>query len=277
MNNKITRLATPLLGGLLMFGPTCPFSQVHAFGQVAKSFVNGSSDVPEERNPATASSTITPHLTQETQGDILMATRRYVEAINCYRLAPDNSAVIMNKIGVAYHHMFSFAEAKKYYEKALKLNPKYSEALNNLGTIYYEEKNYGRSEKLYKRALKIAPHAAVTYSNLGTAYFAHKKYTQGAEAYQKAFSLDPQIFDRDSMGKIEHQGPPGQRATVSYYLAKTYAQAGNSEKALEYLRKAIDNGFNDRKKVMGDKEFSDLRKTPAFRKLLIDENLDWLS
>jgi len=275
MKKKLTRLATVALGSLLIFGSPCLFSQDQAFGQVAKSFID-KPDVPEERNTTTSSSAITPQLSQETQGDILMATRRYIEAINAYRLAPSNSAVVMNKIGVAYHHMFSFAEAKRNYEKALKLNPKYSEALNNLGTIYYEEKNYSRAEKLYKKSLKISPHAAVTYSNLGTAYFAHQKYRQGAEAYQRAFSLDPGIFDRDSLGKIEHQGPPGQRATISYYLAKTYAQAGNSEKALEYLRKAIDNGFNDRKKLMEEKEFSDLRKTAAFHKLMVDENLDWL-
>lgn len=204
-----------------------------------------------------------------------MANRKYVEAINAYQSAPPNSATLWNKLGVAYHHLFAFREAKRDYEQALRLNPKYAEALNNLGSICYEEKNYGRAEKLYKKALKITPDAAVTYSNLGTAYFAHKKYQQGTQAYQKALSLDPGIFERDSLGKIEHQGPPGQRATLSYYLAKTYAQAGMTDKALLYLRKAFDNGFNDRKKLMEDQEFSALRKTPEFRKLLQDENLNW--
>ena len=46
--------------------------------------------------------------------------------------APE-SAVIWNKIGIAYHQLLQLNLAKKNYEHALKLDPKYSEAINNLG------------------------------------------------------------------------------------------------------------------------------------------------
>jgi tetratricopeptide (TPR) repeat protein len=278
MNRRRTSLTAVLCSLLLISGLLGSFSTstIRLLGQTTESLTNSTGSSDEQA--ATGSQTsLAPRVTPELQGDIFMASRRYVEAINAYMLGPSNSAVIWNKMGVAYHHLFAFNEAKKNYQRALQLNPKYAEALNNLGSIYYEEKNYRRSERYYKKALKIAPDAAVTYCNLGTAYFAAQKYKLGSEAYQKALSIDPEIFDRDSLGKIEHQGPPGQRATLSYYLAKTYAQAGKTEKAIEYLRKAFDSGFNDRKKLMEDQEFSALRKTPEFQKLLKDENIHWQS
>lgn len=276
MNRLRNVLTTAICSWLSLIGPLGLFLPTKTLGQTAGQLV--SSVKPTEGIDSTkVQLPPKPQITQETQGDIFMANRRYLEAINAYMLAPSDSAVIWNKIGVAYHHLFAFQEAKKHYQRALKLNPKYPEALNNLGSVYYEEKNYRRAVKLYKKALKYSPDSAVTYSNLGTAYFADKKFREGAEAYQRAMSIDPEIFERNSLGKIEHQGPPGQRATVSYYLAKTYAQAGNNDKALEYLRKAFACGFRDRKKLMEDQEFSALRKTPQFQKLLNDQNLHWQS
>src|SRR5579875_2383575 len=90
----------------------------------------------------------TPQLTPELRGDIYMARKMYREAIDMYRRGPENSPVIANKIGIAFHQMLLLDLAKKNYERAIKLDPKYSEAINNLGTIYYAQKNYRRSISL---------------------------------------------------------------------------------------------------------------------------------
>src|SRR5947209_834500 len=73
-------------------------------------------------------------VTPELRGDILMARKMYREAVEFYEEAPE-TAVTLNKIGIAYHQMLDFDAAKKYYERSLKLNGKYAEAINNLGTI----------------------------------------------------------------------------------------------------------------------------------------------
>ena len=93
-------------------------------------------------------------LNAEQRGDILMARKMYREAIDVYREGPQDSAVIWNKIGIAYHQMMQVDEAKRNYEKAIKLNPKYSEAINNLGTVYYSKKSYRRAISQYRKALK---------------------------------------------------------------------------------------------------------------------------
>lgn len=207
-------------------------------------------------------------LSPETRGDILMAQRQYVAAIKAYRDAPRNSAVVWNKIGIACQHLFAIDEAKRDYERALRIKPDYADAINNLGTVYYEKKNYKRAEKFYRRALKLMPHSATFYNNLGAAYFAQGKFKQGAQAYQLAFAIDPAVFGSDSLQGISELGSLAQQANQNYCLAELFARAGMTDRAIEYLRQALDEGFSDRKRLMKDHDFSSLRKTTAFAQLM---------
>jgi len=153
---------------------------------------------PQPAAKPTASETANPPLTPEGRGDVFMARKMYREAIESYEQAPQNSAIVWNKLGIAYHQMMQLDAAMKRYRHAIRLDRKYPEAINNLGTVYYAEKNYGRASSCYKRALKLAPNAASIYSNLGTAYFAQKRYKQAWEAYNTAFQLDPEVFEHRS-------------------------------------------------------------------------------
>jgi len=210
-------------------------------------------------------------LTPETRGDILMARKEYREAIEAFQEEPKKTAVIYNKVGIAYHQLQQLDSAKKNYEQAVKLKHDYSEALNNIGTVYYAKKNYRRAIGYYNRALKLNESASI-YSNLGTAYFARKQYDMATDAYQKAFSLDPEVFEHKSnYGTLLQDQNVEERAKFHYYLAKMYAKAGRNELALQYVRKALEEGFKDKQKLNDDPEFEALRDTPEFKELLTME------
>lgn len=219
-----------------------------------------------------AASTTQPQtatLTPEMRADIYMARKMYREAIETYRQAPQNSAVVANKTGIAYHQMQDWNSAKKWYEKAMKLNPQYAEAINNLGTIYYAHRSYRRAVNLYKRALRISPESASIYSNLGTAYFGRKNYKEAFIAYQEALRLDPEVFERHStQGVLLQERTVEEKAKFHYYMAKTYAKAGATDRALLYMRKAIEEGFKERQKFVEDPEFAKMRDLPEFKELL---------
>jgi len=216
-----------------------------------------------------AASKVTEPLTPERRGDILMARKMYREAIEVYSQAPQNSAVVWNKTGIAYHQMMQLDAAMKRYQRSIRLDPKYPEAINNLGTVYYAEKRYSKAIGSYKRALKLAPDSASIYSNLGTAYFAEKKYKEAAVAYDTALRLDPEIFEHHSTyGVLLQERSVDERAKFHYYLAKSYAKAGQNERALLYIRKALEEGFTERKKLLEDPEFTGLRDLPEFKELL---------
>jgi len=237
----------------------------------AQNSLLNASKLPDHTEPAVSAPAPTP-LTPEKRADILMARKMYREAAETYKECPLDSAVIQNKIGIAYHQMMQTDIAKRYYERAIKLEPRYAEAVNNLGTIYYSRKGYRRATKLYQRALRESPNSASILSNLGTAFFARKNYKRAAEIYEKALALDPEVFEhRNSWGILLQERSVEERAKFHYYLAKTYAKAGMNERALSYIRKALEEGLTDRKKMMQDPEFTSLRKLPEFQELLAME------
>jgi tetratricopeptide (TPR) repeat protein len=213
----------------------------------------------------------TAALTPEIEGDLLMVHRSYAAAIDAYERETQRTAVIWNKIGVAYHHMFALDQARKHYQQALAMDPSYADALNNLAAVYHGEHDYKQAERTYKRALKYAPSAAITYCNLGTSYFAEEKYKAGMEAYHKALALNPNIFDPGQSQIVQETSTRRQIVAVNYYLAKTYATAGKMQESLSYLRKALEAGFKDRKLLMKDKEFAALRSTPEFHQLMMQQ------
>lgn len=211
----------------------------------------------------------TPLLSFEDRGDVYMARKMYREAIEAYEQAPRNSAIVWNKIGIAYHQMVQLDAAMKRYRRAIRLDSKYPEAINNLGTVYYAEKHYGKAIGCYKRAVKLAPGSAAFYSNLGTAYFAEKRMKEFWDAYNRALQLDPEVFEHhNSFGVALEDRSVEEHARYHYYMAKLYAKLGQNDRAMQYIRKALEEGFTDRKKLMQDPEFASMRETPAFQELL---------
>ena len=216
-----------------------------------------------------ASDSVNPRLKPEDRGDVYMARKMYREAIEAYQQAPQDSAVVWNKQGIAYHQLMQLDAAMKRYRRAIRLDAKYAEAINNLGTVYYAEKQYGKATGTYKHALKLAPASASIYSNLGTAYFARKQYKDAAAAFQTALSLDPDVFEhRGNFGVLLEERNVEERAKYHYYVAKLYAKNGRDELALQYLRKALEEGFKDKKQLEKDPEFATLRDTKEFKDLL---------
>ena len=231
-------------------------------------FVRAAS-VPQNASPANLELSSLP---PEERGDLFMARKEYFAAIDAYRQAPTD-AETLNKIGIAFHNLSAIDQARKDYEKALLIRPNYPEALNNLGAADFAQGDYKRAIRLYRKAFQLMPNSAVIAANLGTAYFARSKYKSGLEAYQTAFRLDPDVFDSDAPSVIS--GPSGvrDRAREDYCIAELFAQAGNQDSALFYLRRALNNGFSDHNRLLQDTDFDQLRKTPQFAQLMAEEKI----
>lgn len=204
-------------------------------------------------------------LSDEQRADIFMARKQYREASELYRSIQPQTYMLLNKAGIAHHQMGDLDTARKLYEKAIKLKKDYAEAINNLGAVWYAKKNYRRATSQYQKAIKLAPLSASMHSNLGTAYFARKKYDDAAQAYQIALQLDPDVFEhRSTQGVLLQERTVEERAKFNFYLAKTYAKSGQIERALTYMRKAMEYGFKDKSKFLEDADFAMVRESPEF-------------
>jgi len=179
---------------------------------------------------------------------------------------------VQNKLGIAYQQTLQLDNARKSYERAIKLKPDYMEALNNLGTIYYARKNYRRAINWYNRALKTAPgevRSATVYENLGRAWFNRKDYARASECMQTALRLDPEVFEQHgNVGQILEETSIEERAKYHFYQAKVYAKAGRNDLALQYLRKALEEGFKDKKNLEEEPDFAALKDLPEFKDLM---------
>ena len=208
----------------------------------------------------------------EKQGDDLRARKAYLDAIDYFNAAlakSPNSASIFNKIGISELMLQRYKEAGKDFERAIKKDRKFPEAFNNLGVVNYEKRKYRAAEKQYKKAIELSPDSASFYSNLGAAYFAGKKFEQASQAYAKAVQLDPTIFEHTSHTGIAAQmASPQDRAHYDFVLAKLYAKMGDTDHSLEYLRKALEDGYKKVDDALTDPEFAELRKDARFTELM---------
>jgi tetratricopeptide (TPR) repeat protein len=209
-----------------------------------------------------------PPPTPEQLGDALAARQRYQAAIEAYKNAPQNSASVWNKMGIAYQMMFDLSDASRCYQTSLKLNPRNANVLNNLGTTYDSLKQYPDAERMYRRALKIEPKSALILKNLGTSQMAEHKYKQGWQSYQAALAINPHIFDDRHGPQAANPTTAQNRGAMNFYMAKSCVRAGMNERAIEYLRLALNEGFTSPKKIIADREFAALHGIPAFEQML---------
>jgi tetratricopeptide (TPR) repeat protein len=205
-------------------------------------------------------------LSGEEQGDLYMARKQYREAMEQYKTLTEqdpHNAVYLNKLGIALHQQTALGLALKCYERAVRVNPKYADAENNIGTIWYQRKKYSKAIRAYQKAIKMRDDMPVLYSNLGYAYFSQGKYEESIVAFRTALAKDPQFFERGSSrtGSILQDRSVPDRGRFYFLLAKSFAEAGNVERSVFYLRKAKEEGYA---------QFNEVKKDPAFAAVVND-------
>ncbi len=227
----------------------------------------------------------------ESKADVLRAEKSFADALDYYHAAlrKANTAQLWNKIGITELQTGKIKEAGKDFDHSIKIDPKFPEAYNNRGAVYYitgaqqqakaeqahksiphgATKNYEKAVKDYLKAMELREENASYHSNLGTAYFALRKFPEAMNEYARAMQIDPEVFEHKSTAGVAAQmSSPEDRAHYSFVLARMYAKSGNLDRALEYLRKAIEDGYNDVDSVYKDQEFTSLRKDPRFIALM---------
>ena len=222
---------------------------------------------------------VKPELTDEEMADLYMARKDYREAAGLYKRLSDKSPqnpVYLNKLGIALHQQEALGLALKYYERASKVDPSYADAQNNIGTIWYQRKKYGKAIKAYQKAINIRSDMAVLYSNLGYAYFGDKKYQEAISSFRQALSMDPQLFEHSGSksGSVLQDRSVGDRGRFYFLLAKSYAEAGNLERCLIYLRKAKDEGYKELATVKSDPSFAAVLKDPGIQEVIAPKVAD---
>ena len=73
------------------------------------------------------------------------------------------------------------------------------------------------------------------------------------------------------MGVMLEERSVEERAKYHFYLAKLYAKDGRNDLAIQYLRKSLEEGYKEKKKLEDEPDFAGLRENPEFKELLTKE------
>lgn len=215
----------------------------------------------------------------EARGDQLRMQKFYLDALDYFRaaLAKDRqNARIYNKAGICELLIQRFHEASKDFERSIKIDRDFADAYNNLGVVHYElgavhhsGSQYSKAIKQYEKAIQLRQDGASFYSNMGAAYYARREWPKAMLAYSQALQLDPEIFERTSHAGVSAQLPsPEERAHFDFMLARLYAKAGDADHSLQYLRRAMEEGYKSIDDVYKDPEFTSVRTDARFTQLM---------
>jgi tetratricopeptide (TPR) repeat protein len=221
-----------------------------------------------------------PKLSDEDLARLYLVRKQFREAQDLFHkltVEQPKNAVYWNELGISFHNQAELDLALRCYQKSAKLDSHYPDAQNNAGTIYYERKKYAKAIRSYKKAIALREDFASFYLNLGYAYFGEKNYAESIAAFRKALQLDPDTFEaaRSRSGTvIQDRSISSDRARFYFLLAKSFAESGNVERCIIYLKKARDEGYQDMNSVKSDPSFLIVIKDPAVQDLLVEKTPD---
>jgi len=120
---------------------------------------------------------------------------------------PGGYADVFNRLGLISVQKGLYERAAQYFEKALAINPKYTDASLNLVVTYNELRNFKDAERVFNQAAKVVRaepasmdpfiqgKLANEHGKLGDAYYDLGRYDQALDEYRKAVSLRPNFVD----------------------------------------------------------------------------------
>jgi len=195
-------------------------------------------------------------------GNYKEAAKQFEQVI---KITPLNATAYRN-LGAMYYYMDQKADAIVMFKRSIEIKPDYS-VYSNLATLYYYEGLYRDAASMYEKALKLQDSDYSVWGYLAGAYrqssadsskiiFALRKAKALGEDQLKVNPVDPQVLTNiasycteldlaDSakaiIRKVESLNPKD--VNVMILISEVYEQLRNRSRALEWVKKALENGY----------------------------------
>lgn len=113
----------------------------------------------------------------------------------------------------------------------------------------YKAQKWPESTKAYEALVKVEPLNAAAWLRLGISLHFSGRYEEAIQAALRAVEIT--------------NSPIGM-----YNIASAYARLNNKDKAIEWLNKALSQGFPQPGNIMKDEDFAGLREEPRFKEIV---------
>ena len=201
--------------------------------------------------------------------------------------APSDEAVERNNRAAALLKQGKLEEAVEELRQAVEMAPAYAVAHTNLAYAYDRQGRLDEAIAAYRKVVELEPGNAIARNNLATLLSRTGRFAEAILEFEALLQRDPAnatarsnlenarrnqgiVQERDDQTtrvlKAAEARPSDPRA--AYDVARFYAQQGDSDKALAWLGKSLELGYDRVDFVNVDPSFGLLRKDPRFEKVL---------
>lgn len=196
------------------------------------------------------------------QGKFFFKTENYRKAEELFRKVVGKKkefADVYNYLGLIAHEKGRYDDAITSFEKALQINPRYTEALLNLSILYNDMGEYNKAKKLVEQSKKdasktktaidpfIRSKLANKHAEVGDWYRGVGAYDQAIEEYRKALEMEDRYVD------------------IRTKMAVCQRESGRLKEALAELQRAVKDNpkFHDAAVQLGVTQYALGKKTEA--------------
>src|ERR1700682_3844920 len=167
-----------------------------------------------------------------------------------HKPANESEAVRNNTLGVAYMNQQKFAEAQKYFEKALAADPKFAIARLNLGISLLSQQKLDQARETLEAATQQLPKDPYAWYNLGLVYKDVGETEKAINAFRHVTDLSPEADAHYFIGYLETQLQHYDQAITEFQkaitafpyhasaefgIARAYQRKGDSDSARQHL------------------------------------------
>jgi tetratricopeptide (TPR) repeat protein len=176
----------------------------------------------------------TEALFQEAKQNFIDGNYKMAESMLAQLLTkPQRNPEIHQMLGTIYYDQGKFNKAIKSFQRALELDPTYTDASVGLSIILNDIGRYDEGKKVFDDAKKllelrsnrpdpyIDEKIANKHEELADLYFQYKKFPEALEQLLKAQKLS------------------ARRAEITMRMAEVYVQMGNNERAIKDLKNLV--------------------------------------
>jgi len=208
------------------------------------------------------------------------AVKHYNEAL---RLEPNMAEAHMN-LGVMLFYAGDYNKALFHLKRAAEINPEDDNAREKIKTVLEEKEKFQKEEKSILEKIAGKPGVYKLYVDLGDLYVKYKRFDMAEEHYKRAVMINPDNHENimklakiyAMKGNFSKALSEAERAirlkpgyTYGYYfIASVYSLLDDKERSLEWLKKAVANGFNNWDFMRSDKNFYNIRNTSYYMDLV---------
>ncbi len=205
-------------------------------------------------------------------------------------LDPDSSEARASR-GLAMFINEEYAEAEQEFEKTIELNPNLFEAYYYFGLAHSSQGEFEKAAAMYLKAMEINPadyqpqiFLAQAYASLGRKQDEMKTRLDSVDVVQRYLEMNPHDSRALIVGAIQlcivGEKEKGlelvERALVQdenepavlYNATCFYAMLGDTDRSLELLALAVEQGWGNRAWLETDSDLDSLRADPRFTALL---------